>query len=509
MLVGLPNGVIWGPGMQASRMIVATTLLLAIGACSGSDSHSGIDPSNLTASGGGGLSATSVTVAPSSATLHAGDTLTLTATIKNSTGLISGVTGEHATWSSSDTTIAKVSATGLVTTLRAGIATITASAGSGQDNSVITIDSAPTKSTGSTGTTGTGTTGTGTTGTGTTGTGSTSTGSTGSGSTGSGSTTTGSGSTGSSSTGTGSTGSTGSTSSGSGSTSTGSGSGSSTGTSNPPSSGSASSGSGSSASLGSGLSGKAFLYDDFSGYANTQALLAKISTNVGGTASPSTALYNDGGNASLASIDNTVTYNDHPTMKYTQPGGVSTTPELWVDFSAHKHIWFRTKIRFSQGFTTTGTLSNSANAYKLLGFAFDTYDGSGRLEITNTNQYELYWNAQSKTNGSLVGGGVFGQAGNVTTEWSSGGWYDYILDIDFTQSPGVARVWMAPDGQTPVLKATSSGTMQSGLPLPSLTGIMLGMNFNQVRASTQSQAVWWGQWEVVDGTQNPNPFGVN
>jgi hypothetical protein len=29
-----------------------------------------------------------------------------------------------------------------------------------------------------------------------------------------------------------------------------------------------------------------------------------------------------------------------------------------------------------------------------------------------------------------------------------------------------------------------------------------------VRAPNQTQALWWGEWEVVDGTQHPNPFGV-
>jgi hypothetical protein len=48
--------------------------------------------------------------------------------------------------------------------------------------------------------------------------------------------------------------------------------------------------------------------------------------------------------------------------------------------------------------------------------------------------------------------------------------------------------------------------MNDGSPMPLLSYISVGLNFNQVRA--QSQAVWWGEWEVVDGNQHPNPFGV-
>ena len=270
-------------------------------------------------------------------------------------------------------------------------------------------------------------------------------------------------------------------------------------------------GSGSTSGSGSSLSGIALVSDDYSQYGNTVDLLANVSVNVGGTGSTQTALYNDGGNAQLVTLDKSVTYNGHATMKYSQPGGTAETPELWVDFPhTMTHIWLRTKIRFSPGFTTNGTLSSSANAYKLLGFGFSNYDGSGRLEITNTNQYQIYWNAQSKSGGALVGGGNFGQAGDVTTEWSDGGWYEYILEVDFSQSTtGVTRIWMARDGQTPVLKATSSSTMHGGLAMPAINGIMLGMNFNQTRAAFQSQALWWGEWEVVDGTQYSNPFRVS
>lgn len=250
--------------------------------------------------------------------------------------------------------------------------------------------------------------------------------------------------------------------------------------------------------------------DSFAQYKSTAAFLGVVSTSVGGTASPSTAIYNDGGYASLAAIDNTVLYHGHATLKYNQPAGSANTPELWVNFTPTlTHLWFRAKIRFGPGFTTTGTSgSGVANAYKLLGWAFSNYDGSGRIEITNTNQYQAYWNAQSKSGGKLVGGGVFGQGGAITAEWSDGKWYDYIIDADFSKSPAVARLWIAPDGQTPILRATSSGTMQGGAALPLLSGVMLGLNFNQVRAASQTQALWYGQWEVVDGSKYPHPFGL-
>jgi uncharacterized protein YjdB len=66
-----------------------------------------------------------VTLDATSATLAIGGTRQLTATLTDAGGAT--LTGRTVTWSSSDTTIARVSATGLVTAVAAGITTITAS----------------------------------------------------------------------------------------------------------------------------------------------------------------------------------------------------------------------------------------------------------------------------------------------------------------------------------------------------------------------------------------------
>ena len=50
--------------------------------------------------------------------------------------------------------------------------------------------------------------------------------------------------------------------------------------------------------------------------------------------------------------------------------------------------------------------------------------------------------------------------------------------------------------------------MRDNSALPGLNSVMLGLNFNQVRAIGQNQAVWYGQWEVVDGSVYTDPFGV-
>jgi len=265
----------------------------------------------------------------------------------------------------------------------------------------------------------------------------------------------------------------------------------------------------------SGLSGLGFTSDDFTGYANTKALLAQISSNIGGTGNYQTCLYNDGYNGQLASIDTSVLYNGHQTMKYTFPGGVQTYPGLWVNFLNGKSLtkmWLRCKIRFAPGFTTTGVTPasqpNGSNAYKLLGWAWNTYDGSGRLEIANTNQYYLYWTAYNKSGGAQVGGATDVKVGYINTEWTDGAWYDYIIFVDFSVPSGPVKVWRAKDGTTPVFDGVCSGGMTGGLPLPGLTTAMLGLNFNQTRAANQGVSLNYGQWEVVDGIAHPDPWNL-
>lgn len=247
---------------------------------------------------------------------------------------------------------------------------------------------------------------------------------------------------------------------------------------------------------GSGLSGLAFKSDTY-GYASTAAFLANVGSGY---------TYSYVRNPQLAEIDKTVTYNGHPTLKYNQPGGTDATPEVSVQFPASSpslsSFWYRAKIRFQPGWTTTGTLTSSANAYKIFGWGWATSDGRGTLELTNTNEYQL--SSDVRTPSSSFG---WASAGYTSTEWTDGAWYDLIIHFETNSSSTTrTRMWLARDGETPKLRATMNATV-NGTP-PKVDRISLGMNFNQVRAASQTQALWYGQWEVIDGTRYANPFGL-
>ncbi|HYL54097.1 MAG TPA: Ig-like domain-containing protein, partial [Gemmatimonadales bacterium] len=88
-----------------------------------------------------GAPVATVTVTPASASVQAGQTVQLTATLKDANGNV--LTGRVVTWSSSSNTAASVNATGLVTANAAGSATITATSEGKTGTSAITVTPVP------------------------------------------------------------------------------------------------------------------------------------------------------------------------------------------------------------------------------------------------------------------------------------------------------------------------------------------------------------------------------
>jgi len=80
---------------------------------------------------------TTVTVAPTSASVVAGATTTLQATVKDQNGNV--MTGQSVTWTTSNATAATVNSTGVVTGVAAGSATITATSSGKSGTSSITV----------------------------------------------------------------------------------------------------------------------------------------------------------------------------------------------------------------------------------------------------------------------------------------------------------------------------------------------------------------------------------
>src|SRR2546426_636688 len=83
----------------------------------------------------------SVTVSPPSASIATGATVQLTATTKDAGGNV--LTGRAISWGGSNTTVATVSASGLVTGVRAGAVTITATSEGKNGTAAVTVAAPP------------------------------------------------------------------------------------------------------------------------------------------------------------------------------------------------------------------------------------------------------------------------------------------------------------------------------------------------------------------------------
>lgn len=249
--------------------------------------------------------------------------------------------------------------------------------------------------------------------------------------------------------------------------------------------------------------------DDFTSYLNTAALQQQISKNAGGTNNSLTAFYGDGHNGQWASIDKSVLYDGHQTLRYDQPAGTEKTPALWHYLKKgieYRNVWFRAFIRFSAGFSTRGITPREANAYKLLGLGWVGDAGRATLEITNTDEYQENWNSIGNDKIKRSGPIVFAKGPRITTEWTDQRWYQYLIHYEQTSNTAIRqRWWMAPDGEAPVFRGEVQGKMTLGV-VPSVGRVMLGLNFNSAR--TKAQSLWYGRWDVVDGSKYANPFGV-
>jgi len=88
-----------------------------------------------------GAPVATVTLQPASVTLLRNATASLTATLKDAGGSV--LTGRSVAWASSDTTIARVSSTGVVTAVRIGTATVTATSEGKSGGTVVRVTTGP------------------------------------------------------------------------------------------------------------------------------------------------------------------------------------------------------------------------------------------------------------------------------------------------------------------------------------------------------------------------------
>ena len=232
----------------------------------------------------------------------------------------------------------------------------------------------------------------------------------------------------------------------------------------------------------------------------------------------------DGDVARYGSVNNYIDLVADPTFgkvaRITQPQSndqiQGATPRTGVSFAPIDKMWYRWRMKFSPGWTTVGPYpSGHANAYKIAFWHWEGYDGRGQVNYTNTNGYEIGTGVLNSSTGQYIqysetqlpGSQSFGSA---TTEWSDNEWWEFVVYYEKT-GPGTANqhYWrrrLTSSGQIVNNPWVYHGYQMSGSVTPRVSGISLGVNKN--KSTPAAQHIYWGPWEVVDGSRFPNPWGM-
>jgi hypothetical protein len=266
-----------------------------------------------------------------------------------------------------------------------------------------------------------------------------------------------------------------------------------------------------------GLSGLGLaLSTDFVGVASTADLTGTAAA--GKPFTPNSLGY------ALVSLDASVLYDGHQTLKLRFPEGVAGYPKLLQYLGVqYTNLWVRRVWRYSPGFTAVGDGTtwngsawiSSAAAYKAGPFICEANGGSrAGLELVQGLSGGVYgteiqlghhWN-------NVADSDQYGRGHTHGAYMTSGAWIDSILHfwIDPTE-PKRAFVdyYEATAGDTPVLIYDNIYSLDDDAPHPLAGSVQWALNYNQRRRADQTDlAIWYGFIEVVNGTANPNPYGV-
>jgi hypothetical protein len=179
-------------------------------------------------------------------------------------------------------------------------------------------------------------------------------------------------------------------------------------------------------------------------------------------------------------------------------------------------LWLRWKVRFTPGWTTHGPdPAGAADSYKLAFFTWDGPDGRGELQFSNGTDYITGVSVRDPTGGyypftETLLPGASASFGQVTTEWTDGEWWEYVIHYRVT-APEAARFqyWrrrLTERGRVQPGPWSYHGMEMRGWPVPRVAKVELGANKN--KSNPRDLSLSWGPWEVVDGTRYPYPFGV-
>ena len=182
--------------------------------------------------------------------------------------------------------------------------------------------------------------------------------------------------------------------------------------------------------------------------------------------------------------------------------------------------WLRFRIRFSPGWTARGSGGASqGSAYKVMHLYMPGGGATGRtkIDINGGTRFDFGFSFPGrKYVETLLPGNTWGRAGgsSITTEFTDGEWYEFIVYHEKTgATTGRTRAWRRRLTQNGVIVDNpfvfvgwSYVGVTTADSFPQVSSLKLGINKN--RSNDQTQSIFWGPWEVVDGSLYPNPWEV-
>ena len=198
-------------------------------------------------------------------------------------------------------------------------------------------------------------------------------------------------------------------------------------------------------------------------------------------------------------------------------GSPGSSPQMHQSLSQPlAKMWYRWRMRYEPGWTTVGPdPAGHANSYKVAFWLWQNYEARGGVVFTNSTQYLIEFGVRQPGGSYLqynerpIPGSAL-NFGNVSTEWTDNQWYEFVAYYDKT-GPTTAQqhYWrrrLTTNGQVAPGPWIYMGLDLSGQPTPLVRGIQLGINKN--KNNTHDMYIYWGPWEVVDGSAYPNPWGM-
>jgi hypothetical protein len=195
------------------------------------------------------------------------------------------------------------------------------------------------------------------------------------------------------------------------------------------------------------------------------------------------------------------------------PGAGGVSPSHSTSFTPMDKAWVRLRMRLSPGWTDAGPEpAGHGNAYKI---AFILWQGDfERFNLgTISNGYSFGVSYGNVTMSQTQMSGATNWHGSALTDERTGAeWWEYVLYHErLSSTTGRWRIWKRQLTQNMQLAdlpfifdgydmVASSGT------IPQARQLVLGANKNKCTPTTQY--IYWGPYEVVDGSVYGNPFGL-